>query len=74
NNNMANIEFFRNELLNVIHEAYNIKNSNHEKLLIKIKSLILLTIPEDNEIKIDTISEELIKTNIYINSKLNYLK
>ncbi|HGY9275717.1 TPA: hypothetical protein ACNTXG_002189, partial [Escherichia coli] len=33
NNNMANIEFFRNELLNVIHEAYNIKNSNHEKLL-----------------------------------------
>ncbi|MEL5612178.1 hypothetical protein [Serratia marcescens] len=74
NNNMANIEIFRNELLNVIHNAYNINNSIHGKLLIKIKSLILLTISEDNEMEIDKISEELLKTSLYINSKLDYFK
>lgn len=72
--NMANIDSFNNELLNIVHEMYNSRNFLPGILSKKTKKLILLTMTENNELNKEKISEELTKLNEYIENRLYYLK
>ncbi|MEC9561863.1 hypothetical protein, partial [Escherichia whittamii] len=72
--NMANIDSFNNELLNIVHEMYNSRNFLPGILSKKTKKLILLTMTKNNELNKEKISEELTKLNEYIENRLYYLK
>ncbi|WP_420901373.1 hypothetical protein [Escherichia coli] len=72
--NIDNVYFFNNELLNIIHEMYNSRNPPPGILSKKTKELIILTMAENNELNKKKISEELARLNEYIDNRLYYFK